>query len=236
MEIIPVIDLKGGVVVRARAGDRASYRPIKTTLSPTSNPVDVVSGLLALHPFGTLYVADLDAIMGRATQHDVVKAVSERFPALELWVDNGCSDRNAAERLLADLETASLVLGSESQKDAALVSVLRDHARVLLSLDFRGDQFVGPPELLDAPLSWPNRIIVMTLARVGTNCGPDFSRYSRIRELSRGRRVYLAGGLRGRDDLAAVKASGAAGILVASALHDGRLAAEDLQPWEDSRQ
>jgi phosphoribosylformimino-5-aminoimidazole carboxamide ribotide isomerase len=68
----------------------------------------------------------------------------------------------------------------------------------------------------------------MTLARVGTDCGPDFSRFSRIRKVSGARRVYMAGGLRGRDDLAAVKASGAAGILVASALHDGRLAAEDL--------
>jgi len=229
MEIVPVIDLQGGVVVRARSGDRASYPPIETPLSPTSDPVDVVSGLLALHPFRTLYVADLDAIMGSGMQHDVVRSVAERFPALELWVDNGCSDRDAAERLLADFRTASLVLGSESQKDAALVFALCDHARVLLSLDFRGDQFVGPPELLDAPLLWPSRIIVMTLARVGTHFGPDFSCFSRIRRLSGGRRVYMAGGLRGRDDLAALKASGAAGILVASALHDGRLAAEDLE-------
>jgi phosphoribosylformimino-5-aminoimidazole carboxamide ribotide isomerase len=228
MEIVPVIDVRSGVVVRARAGERASYRPIETPLSPTSDPVDVVSGLLALHRFRTLYVADLDAIMGSGTQHDVVRSVAERFPELELWVDNGCSDRAAAERLLADFKTASLVLGSESQKDAALVSVLRDHARVLLSLDFRGDRFVGPPELLDVPKLWPSRVIVMTLARVGTNCGPDFSCFSRVRKVSGARRVYMAGGLRGRDDLAAVKASGAAGILVASALHDGRLAAQDL--------
>ena len=64
MEVIPVIDLKGGAVVRARHGDRASYRPIETPLSPTSDPLDVVAGLLSVHAFRTLYIADLDAIEG----------------------------------------------------------------------------------------------------------------------------------------------------------------------------
>ncbi len=62
MRVIPVLDLLGGKVVRARMGDRASYRPIESPLSPTSDAVDVVRGLLAVHPFQTLYVADLDAI------------------------------------------------------------------------------------------------------------------------------------------------------------------------------
>ena len=63
----------------------------------------------------------------------------------------------------------------------------------------------------------------MTLARVGSGAGPDFERFAEIKRRAGGRAIYLAGGLRDRDDLAAVKASGAAGILVASALHDGRL-------------
>ncbi len=47
MEIVPVIDLKGAAVVRARLGRRAEYRPIETRLSPTSDPVDVAGGLLS---------------------------------------------------------------------------------------------------------------------------------------------------------------------------------------------
>ena len=62
MEIIPVVDLMGGVVVRARMGQRDLYQPITTPLAATSDPVDVVRGLLAVYPFTTLYVADLDAI------------------------------------------------------------------------------------------------------------------------------------------------------------------------------
>ncbi len=62
MQAIPVIDLMGGEVVRARMGDRASYRPLESPLSPTSDAVDVVRGVLGVFPFSTLYVADLDAI------------------------------------------------------------------------------------------------------------------------------------------------------------------------------
>jgi phosphoribosylformimino-5-aminoimidazole carboxamide ribotide isomerase len=64
LRAIPVIDLMHGQVVRAQMGDRASYRPLESLLSPTSDPVDVVRGLLGVFPFQTLYVADLDAIQG----------------------------------------------------------------------------------------------------------------------------------------------------------------------------
>jgi phosphoribosylformimino-5-aminoimidazole carboxamide ribotide isomerase len=68
----------------------------------------------------------------------------------------------------------------------------------------------------------------MTLARVGSGAGPDLDRHATIGKRAGGRAIYLAGGLRDRRDLAAVKKSGAAGILVASALHDGRISAADL--------
>src|SRR5262245_59140568 len=71
MKIIPVIDLMDGLVVRARMGRRDLYRPITTPLSPTSEPIDVARGLRSVHPFDTLYVADLDAIQGRG-DHDAV--------------------------------------------------------------------------------------------------------------------------------------------------------------------
>jgi len=231
MEVVPVIDLKGGAVVRARLGDRAAYRPIETPLSPTSDPLDVVAGLISVHPFRTLYVADLDAIEGKGAAGAILDSISETFPELALWVDNGCSELGAAQDFLVRFRRpppTSLVLGSESQRDCDLLRALRDQPRVILSLDFRGDRFLGPDRLLSEPDLWPERLIIMTLARVGSATGPDLDRHAAIRERAGGRLIYLAGGLRDRRDLAAVKASGAAGILVASALHDGRISAADL--------
>ncbi len=113
MQVIPVLDLVGGEVVRARRGDRASYRRLKSSLSPTSDPVAVVHGLLAVYPFPTLYVADLDAIQCSADNTGTLRRIRAEFPALQMWVDNGAADLAALDALIgADLGMP--VIGSES--------------------------------------------------------------------------------------------------------------------------
>jgi phosphoribosylformimino-5-aminoimidazole carboxamide ribotide isomerase len=225
MEIIPVIDLREGLVVRARMGQRDQYRPIETPLSPTSRPADVVQGLMSVFPFRSLYVADLDAIERTGNNDAVLGRLSAAFPALAFWVDNGLAEAGAAR---ARLDQGHLVLGSEAQRDAALVTSLKHDPRVILSLDFRGDTFIGPPPLLDMPELWPQRVIVMTLARVGSGAGPDIERLSQIRKCAGDRRVYAAGGIRNGADLVTLQRAGMAGALVASALHDGSLTAAEI--------
>ena len=107
-------------------------------------------------------------------------------------------------------------------------------ADAVLSLDFRGDAFIGPQALLDTPEIWPQRIIVMTLARVGSGAGPDLERLSTVRRLCGDRLVYAAGGVRHVDDLAALNRCGVAGALVASALHDGRLTRADIEALRET--
>jgi HisA/HisF family protein len=221
MHIIPVLDLQGGVVVRARMGQRDQYRPIETPLAPTSAPLDVARGLLAIHPFTTLYVADLDAITGRANNDAALARLRAAFPQVTLWVDNGIADLDRAVAWLAT-GLGHLVIGSETQADATLLRRLAADARVALSLDFRGEAFQGPAALLD-PACWPQCVIAMTLARVGSSAGPDLDRLADIRRLAGGRAVYAAGGVRDAQDLAALKQNGIAGALVATSLHDGRL-------------
>ncbi|HEY1887347.1 MAG TPA: HisA/HisF-related TIM barrel protein, partial [Roseiarcus sp.] len=105
----------------------------------------------------------------------------------------------------------------------------RDSMRVVLSLDFRGDAFQGPPEILAEPALWPSRVIVMTLARVGSAAGPDLARFATIRSIAGGRELYAAGGVRDARDLSALKAAGASGALIATALHEQRIGAADLE-------
>lgn len=227
MEVIPVIDLKGKQVVRAKMGERQFYAPLATPLAATSAPRDVIQGFLSLHPFKTIYVADLDAIEGRAPHEDVLAELQMLFPDLTFWVDPGIRTLSEAQTWLAH-NKADLVIGSETFQDAASFEALRDDPRIILSLDFRGDTFLGPRALLDDESLWPRRLIVMTLARVGSDAGPDVARLETLVKSAGSRKIYAAGGLRGKDDLALLREAGAAGILVASALHDGRLRGEDL--------
>jgi len=228
MDVIPVIDLKGGAVVRARLGRRETYAPIETPLAATSAPLDIVAGLLALYPFRTIYAADLDAIERRGDHGAVLRALGEAFPAVTFWVDAGVTEVDAARSWLARHERDALVLGSESLKDAAALAALRGEKRVVLSLDFAGERFLGDPAILAAPRLWPARAIVMTLGRVGADAGPDFERLASLRRPD-GAALYAAGGVRGPDDLAALARAGVKGALVASALHDGRLTGADVK-------
>jgi phosphoribosylformimino-5-aminoimidazole carboxamide ribotide isomerase len=228
LRVIPVIDLMQRQVVRARMGDRASYRPLESPLSPTSDAVDVVRGLLAVYPFPTLYVADLDAIQSHGDNVQTLRRIRDAFPALQMWVDNGAAASAAIEALI-DADLGAPVIGSESQRDSAFIAQHRDSSRVVLSLDFRGDIFQGPQEILAEPGLWPSRVIVMTLARVGSAAGPDLARFSAIRSIAGGRELFAAGGVRDARDLSALKAAGASGALIATALHERRIGAADLE-------
>ena len=227
MQVIPVLDLMGGSVVRARRGERASYRPIETPLARGSDPLDVARGLLLrVAEFDRLYVADLDAIERKGDHRSVLQRLKSEL-AVELWVDSGIADLAAATRWL-ESGVGSLVLGSEAQSDAALVRRLRDDRRVVLSLDFRGEHFLGPAALLSDPEAWPDRVIIMTLAQVGRGAGPDFARIAAIRGLAVHTQLYAAGGVRGADDLVKLARLGVTGALVASCLHDGALTADEI--------
>ena len=227
VDVIPVIDLKGGAVVRARLGRRESYAPIETPLCATSAPLDVVAGLLTLSPFRAIYVADLDAIGGRGDHDGIIGAMSAAFPQIAFWVDAGVADAAGARAWLARHVRDTLVLGSETLADPAVLAELADDARLILSLDFDGDRFVGPPLVLATQALWPSRVIVMTLGRVGGDEGPDFDRLAALRRAG-GAALFAAGGVRGPEDLADLARAGAHGVLVASALHDGLLTGADL--------
>jgi phosphoribosylformimino-5-aminoimidazole carboxamide ribotide isomerase len=227
MEVIPVLDLKEGVVVHARMGRRDQYRPIETPLASTSNPVDVARGLLAVHPFETFYIADLDAIENAGNNDAALTRLKTELPNLVFWVDNGVADLARANSWL-DAGLGNLVLGSESQRDGALVRRLSQDDRVILSLDYRGDAFLGPAALLSDAADWPRKIIAMTLARVGSANGPDLNRLAAIKAAAPDKLIYAAGGVRDPADLAALQRAGIEGALVASSLHNGKLTGAQL--------
>lgn len=227
--IIPVLDLKHGDVVRARAGDRANYRPILTPLASGSAPRDVLDGLLRLAPFGTVYVADLDAIGREGSHRAAIDCLAASAPDLRIWIDGGFA--TAAEAGAAARARVLPVLGSETLAGKGELDAARGllgAAGFVLSLDYRGGAFLGPPEIEERVALWPDRVILMTLDRVGMDEGPDLAALEALVRRAGGHAVFAAGGVRGEADLRALQKIGVAGVLVASALHDGRLPAGTL--------
>ena len=231
MELIPVIDILRGRAVRARRGERAAYQPLQSALCPSSDCFAAVEAFLGVHPFTTLYIADLDAIQKRGDNAALIERLHLRYPQLALWVDAGIADLTAHSKWQAS-EVGHVVVGSESEPEPELVLQLCNEGVTrfpLLSLDFRETGFIGSPQLLDMPQRWPRHVIAMTLARIGSELGPDFARLEALRRRTPRTQLYAAGGVRDAADLHRLKALGVSGALVASALHDRTINAADVR-------
>src|SRR6476469_2894571 len=97
--IIPAIDLKGGLVVHARGGARADYRPIDTPLGSAEDPIAIARALLDVAGSPTLCIADLDAIAGVGNHFELCRdAGFSNVTDCAFWLPLG----------------ATLVIGSES--------------------------------------------------------------------------------------------------------------------------
>ncbi len=231
LRLIPVVDLKGGMVVHAREGRRAEYRPVQSRLCEGADTEAVVDALLRLHSFRSLYVADLDSIQRQGSNLDSLDRIRRRFPDLDLWVDSGIADERGLDAWLrADIGRP--VIGSESLHDAEFMSFARKRCgdwSPVLSLDFIAEEFKGPEALLGDPARyWPERVLAMNLRRVGSDAGPDLALIGSLAVKAPTCEVYAAGGVRSVEDLERAAAAGAAGALIATALHDGRLGSSEL--------
>jgi phosphoribosylformimino-5-aminoimidazole carboxamide ribotide isomerase len=233
LHLIPVIDVLRGNVVHAREGRRAEYAPIQSSLCEGSEPHTVLAALLQLHPFRTVYFADLDAIQRQGSNREIFARLRQGFPAVEFWLDSGIADEAALQRSVSE-RIGPTVIGSESLKQADFMLMARDICQddLILSLDFKDETFMGPQSLLDHPQRyWPQYVLAMNLQRVGSCKGPDFALIVELAQRVPGCRVYAAGGVRSIEDLDRVAGAGAGGALIASALHDGRIGAAQLKQF-----
>ena len=233
MQVIPVIDLLNGTVVHAQQGQRQHYQPIQSVLSASSDVFSIVEGLLKLYPFRTIHIADIDAITNTGSHFEQIELLSGLYPQVTWWVDNGV--RNVNARLLyAPQANIRAVFGSEH------IHTLQDYraisyayaSRQVLSLDMLSYKELGAAELHITGLYWPDDVLCMTLNNVGSNGGPDIARLQTLQSLNRMRKktanIFAAGGVRNIKDLIALKQLGLNGALVASALHNGEITAQQL--------
>jgi phosphoribosylformimino-5-aminoimidazole carboxamide ribotide isomerase len=234
MRVIPVIDLKDGCVVRAVLGLRDFYKPISDSVYGTCEPVELATKL-ALEGFKIIYVADIDSIMGGRVSEEVFKSL--RRLGVEIIADIGVtSERKLEEAVeLADYP----VLATESLPSLSFLSnALKRHGdRALVSLDLKGGKVVSQAseisgkglheacELLKALGAL--RVILIDFDRIGSCSGPNMEGAKALVE--EGFDVYVGGGVRDVNDLIRLREIGVSGVLVASALHSGKIKAHELK-------
>jgi phosphoribosylformimino-5-aminoimidazole carboxamide ribotide isomerase len=254
MQIIPVLDLAGGIAVHAQAGDRARYVPLESGLTPgrTGDPVALLRAFHATLGIHECYVADLDAIQGGAIQRTLLRDLAAFHTGFAgaLLVDAGTHLPGGALEVLS-CGASEVVVGLETLHafaDLAAILGLVGRSRVVFSLDLRLGNPILHPALQDAkgpgpdPLNLAEQaaaagvgtILLLDLGRIGTGCGVDLGLLESMRQRLPGVRLLAGGGVLTRRDLERMRDIGCDGALVASAIHTGRLTAADLDAVSES--
>lgn len=217
-----------GAVVHARQGQRNRYRPIATSLCGDAAPHAVIAALLDLHSFETIYIADLDALMGTGDHRELLECLQGDYPRVKFWIDRGLPEPGA----MGHGTNCVPVIGSESLAAADWSALKARRGEFILSLDFMEERLLGAQNLVEYPGFWPEKIIVMSLSRVGGNEGPDFQRLENFRAAWPDKSFIAAGGVRSEDDLKRLDGLGISGVLLASALHSGVLGSSVLRDYD----
>ena len=238
MKIIPVIDILNGVVVHAVRGRRKEYQPLKSILCDCADPVAVASAFKTCG-FEELYVADLDAITGKSMNSSVLKQIVE-MTGLGLIVDGGVSDLMKAQALFKN-NVSKVIVGTETLPSLSFVKEAIEcfgAERIVASLDLMNGKVLSQSEHAKSmePLALAlklqemgvTQVIVLDLARVGSGEGVDFPLLKKMLNSLR-IQVFVGGGVRDIQDLATLKDMGVYGVLLATALHSGRISLEDLR-------
>ena len=242
LQIIGVLDLLGGRAVHARAGARDRYAPVQHAAGQQiepGNPMALATIYIDALGISQVYVADLDAILYGRPQDELTASLASLHAPL--WVDAGLRSVGDARRAIAAGASRAIV-GLETLPSLAVLAGICDAVgagRVAFSLDLRdgrpivadgaglGDR--SPEEIAGlAAMSGADTLIVIDLARVGTNRGLDDEVLKRVHGAAPHMDIVAGGGIRGWDDLVRAAEAGCSAALVATALHDGRVGASEI--------
>jgi phosphoribosylformimino-5-aminoimidazole carboxamide ribotide isomerase len=238
LKVVPVIDVLDGIAVHAVRGEREKYGPLKSVLCKSAGPVDVAKAFKDMG-FSDLYMADLDAILGRRFNPKVLRRIKAETD-LAIMVDAGINTAEKAQILL-EAGASSIVIGTETLRDLHFIeNALKSFGaeKVVVSIDIVENEILSTSESIKPyrPAMFAEalkkmgvaKVIILDLRRVGSEQGPNLALVKEVVERT-SLEVLTGGGIRNMADLEELRKIGVSKALAATALHKGIITPEILK-------
>ncbi|MHC1627968.1 MAG: HisA/HisF-related TIM barrel protein, partial [Candidatus Nezhaarchaeales archaeon] len=200
----------------------------------TCNPLDLALKFAA-DGFKTIYIADLDSILG----HEINERIFNCLKKLNLKIiaDIGVNNEVKLEEAIR-LADHPVIATETIPSLGFLCCALREcGGKAFLSLDMRGRAVISAAaEMAGLSIEEASRllrevgvqkVILIDFNRIGVYSGPNIDDAKYLVEC--GFDVYVGGGIRSLEDIITLDRIGVSGVLIGSALHSGRIKAEDLK-------
>ena len=217
MEIILAVDLKKGKVVRAFAGFRQNYKPIKSSKENLQNPYNFIKKVLNNFQLNKVYIADLDSIQNSGSNFDLISELLTKFQNLTFLIDSGFDYPFSVEVFSKKLKKREIqnflpVIGTEKLKNYNFQSFkfLKD---CYFSLDFNGSEKKWIRKIKKYKLKL--NLILMFVR----NTGGRGVRLKELKFISRKlnkNNIFYAGGVRYWNQLNLLRIQGVKGALIST--------------------
>lgn len=223
-ELYPAIDLRGGRVVRLVEGDYDA----ETAYS--DDPVDTA---VAFADAGApwVHVVDLDAARsGDPVNRPIITEIAAALGGRARLQTGGGVRTEADAEALAAAGVARVVMGSAAIADPDLVGRVSSIVPVAVGLDHRGGELAvhgwtqGSGVQLDTALGWfptAAAFVITDISRDGRLEGPDVEGLAAAAAATT-TPVIASGGVASLADIAALAATGVAGVITGKAIYERR--------------
>jgi phosphoribosylformimino-5-aminoimidazole carboxamide ribotide isomerase len=242
--VLPVIDLMQGLVVHGRGGQRHNYQAIRSGLATNAQPASIATAFSQQLGIHRAYVADLDAIAGAQPDWSSYDQIAEVLP--ELWIDAGVRRVESAVALISSQSSPRRIHPICALETLSSLETLRKMLarlgpeRLIVSLDLCQGRVRSPMD------RWSNapptrvasdliqlgvrRLIVLDVAHVGLDRGTGTRHLTReIKRMDAEIEITCGGGISTLPQLQELADDGCDAVLIATALHNGRLGRHELR-------
>jgi phosphoribosylformimino-5-aminoimidazole carboxamide ribotide isomerase len=228
--VIPAVDIMGGKCVRLVQGDPTRSRVY------FDNPLEAARRL-EVQGAELIHLVDLDAALGSGQNLEAIEIILRELH-VKVQIGGGIRTLEKAETLL-ELGASRVIFGTVAVQNPALVqeAVCRyGSPRVAVAIDerngkvaFRGWKDQSAVDYLDLARSFEEMevgTIIFTSTSVdGTLKGPQIEKVRKLVETVRVP-VIASGGVAGLNDLVELAGTGVEGVVVGTALYEGRFTLE----------